>query len=103
MLTHEQKHFDISYLAAEKFIRDLRKAQLTRENAGQKIQQAYEASSKWMNDMQHEYDRQTRNGISRHDQEIWVDKISVFNICDQRLITSTGIFNSWRTAFTVAP
>jgi len=77
VLTHEQKHFDISYLAAEKFIRDLRKAQLTRENAGQKIQQAYEASSKWMNDMQHEYDRQTRNGISRHDQEIWVDKISV--------------------------
>lgn len=76
VLTHEQKHFDISYLAAEKFIRDLRKAQLTRENVGQKIQQAYEASSKWMNDMQHEYDRQTRNGISRHDQELWVDKIN---------------------------
>ena len=51
-LTHEQKHFDISYLAAEKFIR-ISATAIDQENAGQRYSRHTRASSKWMNDMQH--------------------------------------------------
>lgn len=71
VLNHEQMHFDISYLAANRFMQSLKKINFTRENLSSQLQEAYDASSHWMEEQQHAYDRQTRNGISKSDQESW--------------------------------
>lgn len=71
ILTHEQHHFDISYLAATIFIDKLRSAVFTTANFKSLIPIIYNESCDIMNKMQNDYDVQTKNGQIKEEQVRW--------------------------------
>ena len=71
ILTHEQHHFDISYIAANIFIDKLQSAELTVSNYNQMLVRIYNDCIEIMNQMQDEYDGQTRNGQNKNEQARW--------------------------------
>lgn len=71
ILTHEQHHFDLSYLAAQHFIDRILKKKLTLENYENMLRQLYDESIDDMNKMQDNYDSQTKNGQDERMQEKW--------------------------------
>lgn len=73
ILTHEQHHFDISYIAANIFVEKLRSTVFTVSNFNQLLPKIYNESCLIMNKMQDEYDGQTKNGQLRDVQGKWND------------------------------
>lgn len=75
-LEHEQRHFDITYIGALKFVNELRRAQFTMKNfkklAGQIFNKAYEENTQ----LQHQYDRETKHSINKEAQVSWNVKIA---------------------------
>lgn len=74
-LEHEQKHFDITYINARKFVAELRKARFTKRNIktlpGEIFNKAYDDNTA----MQQQYDRETNHSINNTAQEQWNKKI----------------------------
>lgn len=66
-LSHEQRHFDIAFLATQHFMSALRKAKFTAENYSELVETLYNSSVVWMRQMQSDYDAKTNHGI-------WKDK-----------------------------
>ena len=81
ILTHEQHHFDISYIAARVFAQKLKDAGFTTANYNVLLPRIYNECCDLMNKLQDDYDAQTKNGQLKDMQEKWnnfVDeKISV--------------------------
>ncbi|MBS1927607.1 MAG: hypothetical protein IT254_07285 [Chitinophagaceae bacterium] len=75
ILQHEQLHFDISYLAANIFIQELRLAELTPGNMNAEISRIYKSCTDLMDRMQDDYDRDTQNGQDVSQQKKWVTSI----------------------------
>lgn len=75
ILTHEQHHFDISYIAANIFIEKLKSTVFTIANFNQLLPKIYKESCLIMNNMQDEYDSQTKNGQLRDVQYKWNDLV----------------------------
>ncbi len=73
ILTHEQRHFDISYIAASIFVEKLNSTVFTLSNFNQLLPRIYNESCLIMNKMQDEYDGQTKNGQLRDVQFKWND------------------------------
>lgn len=71
ILKHEQIHFDISFIAANNFIKEIRAAQLTSRNYNQEVVRIYNKCISAMNKMQDDYDNQTRNGQDNVQQAKW--------------------------------
>lgn len=74
-LNHEQHHFDITYIIADLFIRELKAATFTRNNYGDMVDKIYKEYCRKMEQMQNDYDGQTRNGQLKDVQEEWNKKI----------------------------
>jgi len=76
LLAHEQLHFDI----CELYIRRLRKTIAARElsvlDPGKEIQDEFEKAWKDYQSAQSQYDRETRHGLIRDQQESWVKKVN---------------------------
>lgn len=66
-LSHEQRHFDIAYLATQRFLTALRGASFTEDNYGELVERIYNQAVLWMHDQQTDYDAKTNHGI-------WKDK-----------------------------
>lgn len=75
ILTHEQHHFDVSYLAAAIFVDKLQSAQFSFANYKELLPRIYQECAAIMNKMQNEYDGQTRNGQEKDEQYRWNDMI----------------------------
>ncbi len=71
ILTHEQHHFDISYIAANIFVDMIQNAVLTTGNYNAILPRIYNECIDIMNKMQDEYDGETRNGQEKYLQEKW--------------------------------
>lgn len=75
-LEHEQKHFDITYLHAMKFVDEIRRARFTASNfksiTGDVFNKVYDQSLA----MQQQYDRETKHSINTEKQVEWNQKIS---------------------------
>jgi len=71
ILTHEQHHFDISYIAARVFVNKLQNAVFTSSNYNVLIPRIYNESCEIMNKMQDDYDGQTKNGQLKDIQAKW--------------------------------
>jgi hypothetical protein len=82
-LTHEQHHFDITYIATCGFMQKLKAAAFTWDNYKELLNQIYAESSKELDSMQNDYDGQTKNGQLKDVQAAWNTKI------DKQLITVT--------------
>lgn len=81
ILNHEQRHFDISYLAATAFAARLKSTTITLANVNTILPRIYKECCDLMNKMQDDYDGQTHNGQEKDMQEKWnllvTDKLSV--------------------------
>lgn len=71
ILTHEQRHFDVSYIAANIFIDKVQGASMNSTNYNTLISRIYNECIEIMNDMQDDYDEQTNNGQDKLNQEKW--------------------------------
>jgi len=74
-LNHEQRHFDIVKIIAERFKQKLRAEKLTVENYDGPINVQYLELFHEMNVMQDQYDDETKHGIDPFVQQQWNEKI----------------------------
>lgn len=74
-LEHEQLHFDITRLVAERFRKKVLQMPLTFEDHESRIQYEYLESFRDMNRMQEEFDDKVHNGMNAFMQQEWKRKI----------------------------
>lgn len=74
-LNHEQRHFDIVKLVAERFKKKIRSEKLTIYNYDGPINVAYLDALREINDLQKQYDGETAHGTNRYQQEQWNNRI----------------------------
>jgi len=83
ILQHEQLHFDISFIAANLFIRKIQTADFSVKNYNAEVSRIYNECIELMNKMQDDYDNETRNGQDEDRQEKWrkyiTEKIAEFS------------------------
>lgn len=75
ILSHEQHHFDISYLNTLLFIKKLKQARFTQEEYKEQLKDIYNEVVQGMRNMQQQYDEETGNGINTAKQAEWNKKI----------------------------
>ncbi len=71
ILTHEQHHFDISYICAAIFVDKLQATAFSTTNYSTWLPKIYNESCDIMNKMQNDYDGQTKNGQLKDEQNRW--------------------------------
>ncbi len=76
ILSHEQHHFNISFIAANYFIDKLKSTEFSSTNYNVLLARLYKESCDYMNRMQDDYDGQTKNGQLKDVQGKWNDFIS---------------------------
>jgi hypothetical protein len=74
-LAHEQTHFDISRIMAERFIENLKILDLTIDDYDSQIQYQFIESFREMHEEQKKYDGQTRHGLNTDLQRQWNERI----------------------------
>ncbi len=74
-LNHEQRHFDIVKLVAERFKQKIKPDSLTLEDYNSIIQYQYLESFREMNHLQEQYDGETSHGLNKAMQEKWNQRI----------------------------
>lgn len=74
-LNHEQRHFDIVKIAAERFKRKLTNSKLLPDDYEGTINVIYLDTYREMTDLQKQYDRETNHGLDTAEQERWNKKI----------------------------
>ncbi|MBD1396403.1 hypothetical protein H9Q13_04440 [Pontibacter sp. JH31] len=70
-LNHEQRHFDIVKLVAERFKQKIKPEMLSVEDYNSIIQYQFIESYREMNRLQDQYDTETRHGLDKAAQERW--------------------------------
>ena len=75
-LLHEQRHFDITRLGAEKLIGELAKANFTKDNYNSLLTSMFEKAYKENSDRQSQYDNETKHSIDSAKQQEWNEKIA---------------------------
>lgn len=71
ILTHEQHHFDATYLAAKMFIDKVKTLSLDGDNFNDALKSLYRQCCDTMNKLQQDYDGQTMNGQIEAQQLKW--------------------------------
>lgn len=74
-LNHEQRHFDITKLVAERFKQKIHPDSLTVEDYNSIIQYQFIESFREMNQLQKQYDADTNHSINQAEQERWNGRI----------------------------
>lgn len=74
-LAHEQTHFDITRIIAERFKERLKKLDLTIEDYDSQIQYEFLEAFREMNTEQEKYDSETRHGLNTQAQAEWTRKV----------------------------
>ena len=74
-LNHEQRHFDITKIGAERFKRMLLNAKLLPDSYEGTVNVAYLDAYREMTDLQKQYDTETSHGLNTTEQERWNRKI----------------------------
>jgi hypothetical protein len=74
-LNHEQRHFDIVKLVAERFKQKIKPNDLSVEDYNSIIQYHFIESYREMNQLQDQYDAETRHGVDKIAQELWNQRL----------------------------
>lgn len=74
-LNHEQRHFDIAKVVAERFRKKIKPENLTVADYNSIIQYQFIESFREMNHLQEQYDEETQHGINQAAQEQWNQRI----------------------------
>jgi hypothetical protein len=75
ILSHEQHHFDISYIGMQLFAHRLRQTNFTVQNYSALLHRIYNESYQYMSDLQNRYDGETKNGQLPDKQAQWIKSI----------------------------
>ncbi len=75
-LAHEQTHFDITRIMAERFKERLKKMDLSIEDYDSQIQYEFLDAFREMNDEQKKYDGETRHGLDTSAQATWTERVN---------------------------
>ncbi|MEP6597289.1 MAG: hypothetical protein ABJA71_15155 [Ginsengibacter sp.] len=75
-LLHEQHHFDITRISAEKFYNELLKANFTINNYNKLLSSLFNKVFDENAALQQEYDSETRHSINTSEQQKWNDRIA---------------------------
>lgn len=75
-LLHEQHHFDITRISAEKFYNELLKADFTVSNYNKLLSSLFNKAFGENTALQQKYDSETRHSINKSEQLKWNDKIA---------------------------
>ena len=75
ILNHEQHHFDIAYLYAMEFVKNLRAAKYTMKDYSKVIERIYSQCHQDLITLQSAYDTETKNSQLAEQQELWNKKI----------------------------
>ncbi len=75
-LLHEQHHFDITRLGAERLIAEIQKAHFTKANYNTLMNSIFDKVYYENLALQQQYDRETKNSIDEKKQLEWNDKIA---------------------------
>jgi hypothetical protein len=75
-LEHEQHHFDITRLAAEKLVEEIKKAHFTISNYRKLLHSIFDKVYNENIALQHQYDLETKNSMNVEEQKKWNEKIS---------------------------
>lgn len=75
-LEHEQHHFDITYLGAMDFIREVKKARFTEKNYSKLLADIFNTTYDKNTALQRRYDLETQHSIDKAQQEAWNERIS---------------------------
>ncbi|RFS23376.1 hypothetical protein DVR12_10185 [Chitinophaga silvatica] len=76
-LAHEQLHFDITKLVAERFKQKLRQTPLNRDDYDSVIQYQYLESFREMNKLQYRFDEESNHGLNRTEQLRWRERVNI--------------------------
>jgi len=74
-LLHEQHHYDITYINANRFVQKLREAKINLKNYESVVEKLHDESFAALDKMQNEYDGETSNGRIPRIQYKWNKKI----------------------------
>jgi hypothetical protein len=74
VLVHEQGHFDLAHIIAKKLETNLKDEGYTKDQVP-RIEQVYDQFLQLLNDLETQYDRQTKGGLNREQQEKWNEQI----------------------------
>lgn len=74
-LNHEQRHFDLAKIIAERFKKKIKSQPLTLEDFDSVLRYEYIESYREMNEIQKRYDNETSHGINQGMQDSWNRKI----------------------------
>ncbi len=75
-LLHEQHHFDITRLSAEKLLTDIASANFTKGNYRTLLSSIFEKAFNENSELQHQYDKETNHSIDTTKQLEWNNKIA---------------------------
>jgi hypothetical protein len=76
-LTHEQHHFDLTYIAACAFVEKLKATRFTVDNCASLVERINDECYRDLDRMQNDYDGETRNGQLPNIQFAWNRKIDL--------------------------
>jgi hypothetical protein len=75
ILSHEQHHFDISYISTLLFIKKLQQTSFGQNDYLEQLKTIHTAAVQQMRELQRRYDEETNNGINTAKQEEWNNTI----------------------------
>jgi Bacterial protein of unknown function (DUF922) len=76
ILSHEQGHFDIAEVFARKLNKKMSEYKFDKKTFQKELKKIYDDVIKEKEDMQDDYDRETRHSINKEKQEEWFRKIA---------------------------
>ena len=75
-LLHEQHHFDITRLSAQKFVDEVQQAHFTKNNYNELLSSIFDKVYKENAGMQHNYDKETSHSLNVDEQLQWNNRIA---------------------------
>ncbi|MEO6611950.1 MAG: DUF922 domain-containing protein [Chitinophagaceae bacterium] len=76
ILSHEQGHFDIAEVYARKLHKEMSEYKFNKKTYQKDLQKIYNEVTGEKEDVQNEYDRETRHSINKEKQAEWLKKIA---------------------------
>ena len=76
ILSHEQGHFDIAEVFARKLHKEMSEYKFNKKTYQKDLQKIYNEVTGEKEDVQNEYDRETRHSINKEKQAEWLKKIA---------------------------
>lgn len=74
-LNHEQRHFDLSFIACNRFMKAVRGEEMGMTDFKIRLNELYQIHNGWLIQMQQQYDQETANGLNSQEQQRWNQQI----------------------------